>query len=311
MFVRIDAGRHAIAPHRAFEAIPRGDRAFIGVEPGKDLTARIVDLGHEHTLGATSLEPVMIRAVQLYQLAPVRFPGSPRPMGPRSSLEVRHPCGPQPAAYGFGAEDDAVPLGQLLRREGGSNIAIMLHIQPEYPDLQCGPVLSVRRRASEPRHEARGPLRSDPLDQSPYLTRRQPHDLASLPWPQRLVHHLPDLQGPASTLSRSSAPCPLQPYCPPSEGRQSTQEDISTLVKADILLLGLHPPIVDSMVPVREETFGVRRNYSNGRTGETLCDRNRLRERAIENHVARVERGSTVSEHGEPSPHLRHTRHLS
>ena len=53
MVVRIDAVRHAIAPYISFKAVHRGDRAFIRVEPGKDLTARIVDVGHEHAPGAT------------------------------------------------------------------------------------------------------------------------------------------------------------------------------------------------------------------------------------------------------------------
>lgn len=98
MLVRVERERQSRVRDVATKAIQCGDRAFIGVQPGKDLTARIVDVGHEPTPGTTSLEPVMMRAVQLYQLAPVRFPGPPRPMWPRPALEGRYPCGPQPAA---------------------------------------------------------------------------------------------------------------------------------------------------------------------------------------------------------------------
>jgi putative transposase len=72
------------------------------------------------------------------------------------------------------------------------------------------------------------------------------------------------------------------------------------------------PPIVDPGAPVREEKFGERLKYSEGRAGEIMGDINRSSERAINSDVEWVEQRSRVSEHGEPSPHeLRHTRHLS
>jgi hypothetical protein len=43
-------------------------------------------------------------------------------------------------------------------------------------------------------------------------------------------------------------------------------------------------PIVDPRATVREETFDVRLKNSNGRTGESLDDRNRTRDQAIEPH---------------------------
>jgi hypothetical protein len=43
-------------------------------------------------------------------------------------------------------------------------------------------------------------------------------------------------------------------------------------------------PIVDPRATVREETFDVRLKHSNGRTGESLDDRNRTRDQAIEHH---------------------------
>lgn len=47
-------------------------------------------------------------------------------------------------------------------------------------------------------------------------------------------------------------------------------------------------PIVDPRTTVREDTFDVRLKNSNGRTGESRDDRNRISEQAIEHHGERV-----------------------
>jgi putative transposase len=62
-------------------------------------------------------------------------------------------------------------------------------------------------------------------------------------------------------------------------------------------------PIVDPRATGRDEKFGARVKYVNGRTGESMDDRNRSREQAIEHHRDGVKRRSRVSEQGEPSPY--------
>lgn len=62
-------------------------------------------------------------------------------------------------------------------------------------------------------------------------------------------------------------------------------------------------PIVDPRATGRDEKFGARVKYVNGRTGESMDDRNRTREQAIEHHRDGVKRRSRVSEQGEPSPY--------
>ena len=71
--VGIDAGRHARAPPRSFEAVHHGGRALIRGAPGTDLTARLVAVGSQPTPWSTPLEPVMRRAVHRHPLAPCAF----------------------------------------------------------------------------------------------------------------------------------------------------------------------------------------------------------------------------------------------
>ena len=117
MLVRVDGPRNPRLQHGAREAIHRGNRAFVRIEPSIHPTGRIIDVGHQHATGAAPLEPVMMRPIALHQFPPMCLSLPPGPMRARPPLEVRHPCRQEPAPQGFVAERDPLALGQLLCRQ--------------------------------------------------------------------------------------------------------------------------------------------------------------------------------------------------
>lgn len=90
VLVRIERQRHSIAPCVAPEAVHRRDRALIGIEPGIDAAARIVDVGHQVDARAAPLDPVMVRSIELDQLPDMRLPRAPRSVWSLAAPEVRH-----------------------------------------------------------------------------------------------------------------------------------------------------------------------------------------------------------------------------
>ena len=122
MLVRIDGERDPVPPHVAPKALHRREGPFIVVEAGKHPTARVVDVGHQHTSRAAPLEPVMMGAIQLDQLPHRGLPRPPHPMWPLPPREMIDPSRPQP--QGLVAERDPLLLRQLLRRQRRPKIGI-------------------------------------------------------------------------------------------------------------------------------------------------------------------------------------------
>src|SRR3970040_913195 len=96
MLVRVDGQRNPIVLHIALEAVHRRDGALVRIEACKDPAARIVDVGHQHPMGAPPLQPVWVRAIQWEECPRVGFPPPPRPMWPLPSREMLDPARPQP-----------------------------------------------------------------------------------------------------------------------------------------------------------------------------------------------------------------------
>src|SRR5512141_2400773 len=240
MFIRVERERHSVARDVATEAVHRGNRALIRIESGKDTAARIVDVGHQRTPGPTPLAPVRVRAVQLDQFPHVGLPSPPCPVRLLPPCGLADPARPQPLPPGLGTERDPMPLGQLLRRKGRPTVPLVLPIQSRstctFSAGRC------RRFEGLPRLRCTSP--ASPSARTRWLSRRTDASCPPAPrWPPAAAGPCSSLAGshaPASTPSHSYAPCPLRPYGPPSEGSQSTQEDISTLAEAAILMLGLH-----------------------------------------------------------------------
>ena len=92
MLVRVDGQRNPLLRHRALEAVQRRDGAFVRIESGQDPAARIVDVGHQHPVGAPALQPVMVRAIQLDEFPHVGFPLPPRPMRAPPPREMLAPA---------------------------------------------------------------------------------------------------------------------------------------------------------------------------------------------------------------------------
>ena len=65
------------------------DGSLIRVEPRKNLSCGIINIRHEYTNRTSSLEPVMMRAVQLYHFATTAFPLSPLPVRSFLAFSVR------------------------------------------------------------------------------------------------------------------------------------------------------------------------------------------------------------------------------
>ena len=100
------------------------------------------------------------------------------------------------------------------------------------------------------------------------------------------------------TASGRSRDCDREPF-PQAEGQliETGRAHFDPTPGSDVT------PIVDPRATGCDEKFGARVKYVNGRTGESMDDRNRTREQAIEHHRDGVERRSRVSEQGEPSPY--------
>jgi hypothetical protein len=148
--------------HIALEANQRGHGTFILVEPGIHSAARIIDVGHQHTLRPTPLEPVMVRAVQLHHLAHVNFPCPPRSVWTLPSSEMRDPICPQPPPQGLSTEYDSMPLSQLLCRQRGIKVSVPLRIQGPYLGRHLFQNPPMRWLSTAPMHEARVPFGPNP-----------------------------------------------------------------------------------------------------------------------------------------------------
>src|SRR5208337_1777740 len=81
VLVQIDAHRETIRGDVPLEAVHGGNGSFVAVEPPVDSACRVVDIGHEDTVGASAFKPVMMGTVHLEHLSIVVLPLPPLPVG--------------------------------------------------------------------------------------------------------------------------------------------------------------------------------------------------------------------------------------
>src|SRR5574339_937259 len=110
MFVRVDRHGQAVLLHITLETVERGPGPFILIKPGKDPTAGIVDVGHQDTLRAAPLEPIMMGAIELHKFPHVSPPRPPGAVRPFASPKMRHASLPQPEPERLRAQRNPVPL---------------------------------------------------------------------------------------------------------------------------------------------------------------------------------------------------------
>jgi len=190
MFVRVDGQRNPIPSHVAREAVQRGDRPFLRVEPGKHSAARIVDVRHQHATRPAPLEPVMVRAIELHQFAHLRLPLPPRPVWALPPHEMTDPALPPPPPQGLVAEREPMPLGQLLGRQRRPEIPIPLRIQLQHHGLDLVRDPPIRWLASSPMRQPLVARLLHPLDEAPDVAGRQPQHDPRLDLRQLLLHRL-------------------------------------------------------------------------------------------------------------------------
>jgi len=152
-----------------FQAVQSRPRALVVVEAPKHGAGGIVNVPQKHTGWAPALEPGVVGAVQLDQLAAMGFPLPPLAMGSRLALLVRNARRLQPEPQRLRVEADPVALAQFLAGMDEIEIVVLLLEQREHPglDLPRHPVV----RGLAPRAVTDPSIAFDPypLEQPPDL----------------------------------------------------------------------------------------------------------------------------------------------
>lgn len=130
--IDVDTLREAVAQGVAVEALHSRESAFVIIETGEGLIVGIIDVTHEHQLRPPSLQPVMVRAIDLDHLSralltlpPLPVLGDPPLPFPKLSLD-------QPVPEGFSTQLDLVPFEEFLSEESRSKVLVVPLVESEH-----------------------------------------------------------------------------------------------------------------------------------------------------------------------------------
>ena len=139
---------------------------------------RVVDEHQQRALRPAVLEPPVLAAVDLHQLADT-LPPMPRLMDALPSLLAisPNPGRDHPQPQRLAAERDRMPLAQLLGRQGGTKIPILLANDRQRLDPKLFRFAPVARSTSPLRDQAGRAIDPVRLQQPEHLTALEPQQL--------------------------------------------------------------------------------------------------------------------------------------
>src|SRR5438876_834564 len=155
----------------------------------------VVDVDQQRAARATILEPGVLAAIELDELAEAG-PALPRRIAPAGALGPRDPQagGTHPAAQRLDGQDEGVLLGELLVGERGPEVGVALADEGQGALLGRGREPAGARTTAPTRHEPRGAVLDERAIEASHLA------LADLEQPRRTPARQPPLGDPRQDL---------------------------------------------------------------------------------------------------------------
>src|SRR5436309_4644307 len=173
----------------------RESRATLGAIAGHEAAGGVVDVDQQRAARATILEPGVLAAIELDELAEAG-PALPRRIAPAGALGPRDPQagGTHPAAQRLDGQDEGVLLGELLMGERGPEVGVALADEGQGALLGGGREPAGARTPAPARHEPRGAVLDERAIEASHLA------LADLEQPRRAPACQPPLGDPRQDL---------------------------------------------------------------------------------------------------------------
>jgi hypothetical protein len=166
VFIKVDRLREAVAERVTPETVHGGKGAFVVVEAGKDGVGRIIDVTHQHRLGASSLQPIVVGAIHLDHFSKTGFSFSPLAVNPSFFLFLPETGFEEPLSQGLAIHPDSVSLEKFLLGERGAETSVTGPAEPEGLLLERIGMLSVGGLSTEFVDNSPGPLFPEPLHEA-------------------------------------------------------------------------------------------------------------------------------------------------